>query len=102
MCVTSMHVCLGFDFCSDMQNHASLQEMDKKTKIIKTKRSCECVSITAQYVIFITLLIFICIFFTGCVFTSMCTNWHIENVLSSCLCHYSVFVCVGMCVFSTL
>lgn len=92
-----MHVCLDSDSCSYMQNHASLQEIDKKENY-QNKKSRECFSITAQYVIFITLLIFICIFFTGCVFTSMCTNWHIENVLSSCLCHYSVFVCA----FSTL
>lgn len=51
--ITCMHVCLGSDFWSYVQNHASLQEINKK-KIIKTKKSCECFSITTQYVIFIT------------------------------------------------
>lgn len=32
-----MHVCLGSDFWSYVQNHASLQEINKKKKIIKTK-----------------------------------------------------------------
>lgn len=35
--ITCMHVCLGSDFWSYVQNHASLQEIDKKKKIIKTK-----------------------------------------------------------------
>lgn len=52
--ITCMHVCLGSDFWSYVQNHASLQEINKKKKIIKTKKSCECFSITTQYVIFIT------------------------------------------------
>lgn len=52
--ITCMHVCLGSDFWSYVQNHASLQEINKKKKIIKTQKSCECFSITTQYVIFIT------------------------------------------------
>lgn len=52
--IACMHVCLGSDFWSYVQNHASLQEINKKKKIIKTKKSCECFSITTQYVIFIT------------------------------------------------
>lgn len=50
--ITCMHVCLGSDFWSYVQNHASLQEI--KEKNYQNKKSCECFSITAQYVIFIT------------------------------------------------